>query len=71
MRVPSILLHVMRSLSEYPPEVNIARSTVLPVGCADGIHQCAIACTAWALLHMLKMVLREQRDAVIQRNVGS
>ena len=38
---------------------------------ADGIRQCAIACTAWASLHMLEMVLREQRDAVSQRNVGS
>ena len=38
---------------------------------ADGIRQCAIACTDWASLHMLEMVLREQRDAVSQRNVGS
>ena len=38
---------------------------------ADGTRQCAIACTAWVLLHVLELVLQEQRDAVSQRNVGS
>ena len=55
MRVHSIFLHLMRSLSEYPPEVNIACSTitqgVLPMGCETKRRYVAHVCNACMSVH--------------------